>query len=81
MIKIRLQRFGSNKKPFYRVVAADVSAPRDGKFIEMIGTYDPLQTPAVVKIDKEKAAKWISNGAKPTETVKSLFKKYSILDK
>ena len=55
MIKIRLQRFGSNKKPFYRVVAADVSAPRDGKFIEMIGTYDPLQTPAVVKIDKEKS--------------------------
>ncbi|CCV66380.1 30S ribosomal protein S16 [Paracholeplasma brassicae] len=81
MVKIRLQRFGSNKKPFYRVVAADVTSPRDGKFLEIIGTYDPLQTPALVNIDKEKAAKWIANGAKPTETVKSLFKKYSILDK
>ncbi|MDY3195396.1 MAG: 30S ribosomal protein S16 [Paracholeplasma sp.] len=81
MVKIRLQRFGSNKKPFYRVVAADVTSPRDGKFLEIIGTYDPLQTPALVNIDKEKAARWIANGAKPTETVKSLFKKYSILDK
>lgn len=81
MVKIRLQRFGSNKKPFYRVVAADVTSPRDGKFLEIIGTYDPLQTPALVNIDKEKAAKWIANGAKPTETVRSLFKKYSILDK
>lgn len=81
MVKIRLQRFGSNKKPFYRVVAADVTSPRDGKFLEIIGTYDPLQTPALVNVDKEKAAKWIANGAKPTETVRSLFKKYSILDK
>lgn len=81
MVKIRLQRFGSHKNPFYRVVATEATSPRDGRFLEIIGTYDPVQNPAVVKIDKEKAAKWINNGAKPTETVKSLFKKYAVLDK
>ncbi len=78
MVKLRLQRFGSKKKPFYRIVAAHVNAPRDGKFLEIIGTYDPLTTPATVVIDKEKANKWLTNGAKPTDTVKSLFKKYGI---
>ena len=78
MVKIRLQRFGSKKRPFYRIVAADVRAPRDGKFLDIIGTYDPLTEPATVKIDKEKALKWLNDGAKPTETVKSLFKKYDV---
>lgn len=78
MVKIRLQRFGSNKRPFYRIVAAEVTAPRDGKFLDIIGTYDPLTEPATVEIDKEKAVKWLSNGAKPTETVRSLFKKHDI---
>lgn len=81
MVKIRLQRFGSNKKPFYRVVATNATSPRDGRFLEIIGTYDPVKNPAEVKIDKEKAQKWMANGAKPTETVRSLFKKYSVLDK
>lgn len=81
MVKIRLQRFGSHKNPFYRVVATEATSPRDGRFLEIIGTYDPVQNPAVVKIDKEKAAKWINNGAKPTEIVRSLFKKYAVLDK
>lgn len=78
MVKIRLQRFGSNKRPFYRIVAAEVTSPRDGKFLDIIGTYDPLTEPATVEIDKEKAVKWLSNGAKPTETVRSLFKKHDI---
>ncbi|MCU0105442.1 30S ribosomal protein S16 [Acholeplasma vituli] len=81
MVKIRLQRFGSNKSPFYRVVATDATSPRDGRFLEIIGTYNPVKNPAIVDIDKEKAAKWINNGAKPTETVKNLFKKYSVLEK
>ena len=78
MVKIRLQRFGSKKKPFYRIVAADVRAPRDGKFLDIIGTYNPLTEPATVQIDKEKALKWLNDGAKPTETVKTLFKKHDI---
>jgi len=78
MVKIRLQRFGSHKRPFYRIVAADVTSPRDGRFLEIIGTYNPLTQPASVEIDKEKAVKWLNNGAKPTETVKSLFKKFDI---
>ncbi len=78
MVKLRLQRFGSKKRPFYRIVAADVKAPRDGKFLEIIGTYDPLTEPATVKIDKEKALKWLNDGAKPTDTVKSLLKKHDI---
>ena len=78
MVKIRLQRFGSHKRPFYRIVAADVTAPRDGKFLDIIGTYNPLTQPASVEIDKEKALQWLNNGAKPTDTVKSLFKKFDI---
>ena len=78
MVKIRLQRFGSHKRPFYRIVAADVTAPRDGRFLDIIGTYNPLTQPASVEIDKEKALKWLNNGAKPTDTVKSLFKKFDI---
>ncbi|MFU8792998.1 MAG: 30S ribosomal protein S16 [Acholeplasmataceae bacterium] len=78
-VKLRLQRYGSNKKPFYRVVAADSSKPRDGKFLEIIGTYDPLI--GQVKVDADKAQKWIDNGALPTDTVRSLFKKYNVLNK
>ena len=78
MVKIRLQRFGSHKRPFYRIVAADVTAPRDGRFLDIIGTYNPLTHPASVEIDKEKALQWLNNGAKPTDTVKSLFKKFDI---
>lgn len=78
-VKIRLQRYGSNKKPFYRVVASDSKTPRDGKFLEIIGTYDPLIN--AVNVDAEKVTKWLENGATPTETVKSLFKKYKVLNK
>ena len=78
-VKIRLRRMGSKKAPFYRVVVADSRYPRDGRFIEEIGTYDPMTEPATVKIDAEKAKKWISNGAQPTDTVKALLKKQNIL--
>ncbi len=79
-VKIRLKRMGANKKPFYRVVVADARSPRDGKFIEEIGYYNPLTNPADVKINEEAAKKWIANGAQPTETVRSLFKKSGILE-
>jgi small subunit ribosomal protein S16 len=79
MVKIRLKRMGANKKPFYRVVVADSRSPRDGRFIEELGYYNPLTEPATVKIDEEKAAKWLSNGAQPTDTVKALFKKAGII--
>jgi len=79
-VKIRLKRMGAHKKPFYRVVVADSRSPRDGKFIEEIGHYNPLTDPADVQIDGEKAKKWISNGAQPTEIVKSLFKKSGIIE-
>lgn len=78
-VKIRLRRMGAKKAPFYRVVVADSRYPRDGRFIEEIGYYDPMEEPAVVKIDAEKAAKWIANGAQPTDTVKDLFKKNGII--
>jgi small subunit ribosomal protein S16 len=78
-VKIRLKRMGANKKPFYRVVVADSRSPRDGKFIEEIGYYNPLTNPADVKIDPEKAKLWISNGAQPTDTVRSLLKKAGII--
>jgi small subunit ribosomal protein S16 len=81
MVKIRLQRLGRKKRPFYRVVAADSRAPRDGAFIEIIGHYNPLTDPATVVIDEEKALKWLRCGAQPTETVASLLKKQGILDK
>ena len=73
-VKIRLKRMGSNKKPFYRIVVADSRAPRDGKFIEEIGFYNPVSQPKQVKINDEKAVKWLSNGAQPTDTVKALIK-------
>lgn len=79
-VKIRLRRMGAKKAPFYRVVVADSRFPRDGRFIEEIGYYDPTKNPAEVKIDAEKAAKWIANGAQPTDTVKSLLKKSGIID-
>ena len=71
-VKIRLKRMGSNKKPFYRIVVADSRSPRDGKFIEEIGYYNPVSQPKQVKINDEKAVKWLSNGAQPTDTVKTL---------
>ena len=78
MVKIRLQRFGSKKRPFYRVVAADSHDPRDGRFIEIIGTYQPIVNGDEIKIDEEKALKWLAQGAQPTDTVKSLFTKLGI---
>lgn len=74
-IKIRLTRHGRKKKPFYRVVAANSEAPRDGKFLEILGTYDPLKDPAEFKVDSSKVDKWLSLGAKPTDTVRSLLKR------
>ena len=79
MVKIRLKRIGAHKNPFYRVVVADSRTPRDGRFIEELGTYDPLKDPAEIKIDAEKAQKWLDNGAQPTETVRSLLKKSGII--
>lgn len=79
MVKIRLKRMGAHKKPFYRVVVADSRSPRDGKFIEELGYYNPLTEPADIKIDDERAKKWLGDGAQPTETVRSLFKKTGIL--
>ena len=78
-VKIRLRRMGAKKAPFYRVVVADSRFPRDGRFIEEIGTYDPTKDPAIVNIDGEKAKKWIANGAQPTDTVKALLKKNDVL--
>lgn len=78
-VKIRLRRLGAKKAPFYRVVVADSRYPRDGRFIEEIGTYDPTKDPAEVKIDADKAKQWISNGAQPTDTVKSLLKKNGVI--
>ena len=75
MVKIRLRRMGAKKVPFYRIVVADSRYPRDGRFIEEIGTYDPLKTPAVINVDAERAQAWIKTGAQPTETVKALLKK------
>ena len=80
-VKIRLKRIGAKKNPYYRVVVADSRSPRDGKFIEEIGTYDPMTEPASVKIDAEKATTWLKNGAQPTETVRSLFVKNGIISK
>ena len=75
MVKIRLKRIGMKKKPFYRVVVADERSPRDGRFIEEIGYYDPMKQPAEIKIDNEKAVQWMKNGAQPTDTVRILLKK------
>ena len=74
-VKIRLRRMGAKKAPFYRIVVADSRYPRDGRFIEEIGTYNPVVTPSEVKVDAEKAKKWMANGAQPTDTVRGLLKK------
>ena len=79
MVKIRLKRMGAKKAPFYRIVVADSRYPRDGRFIEEIGTYNPLTNPSTVTVDAEKITKWIKDGAQPTDTVKSLLKKQGIL--
>ena len=80
MVKIRLRRMGSKKNAFYRVVVADSRSPRDGRFIEELGYYNPLTDPATIKINEEQAKKWIADGAQPTETVRSNFKKSGIID-
>ena len=79
-VKIRLTRIGKKKTPFYRVVVADSRAPRDGRFVEEIGYYNPLTDPVEVKIDADKAKQWIKNGAQPTDTVKALLKKNGIIE-
>ena len=78
-VKIRLNRMGAKKNPFYRIVVADSRAPRDGRFIEEIGTYNPLTDPVEIKIDSERAQQWIKNGAQPTDTVRVLLKKTGVL--
>ena len=80
-VKIRLKRRGAKKAPFYRVVVADSRSPRDGRFIDLIGTYNPLTTPAEIKLNEEVAIKWLNNGAIPTDTVKNLFSKAGIMEK
>ncbi len=80
-VKLRLKRMGSKKKPFYRIVAADSRSPRDGRFIENVGTYNPITEPAEIKIDEEVAIKWLKDGAIPTDTVRDLLKKQGILEK
>ena len=77
--KIRLRRMGAKKAPFYRVVVADSRYPRDGRFIEEVGTYDPTKNPSEFKVDAEKAKKWLANGAQPTDTVRALMKLNGIL--
>ena len=78
-VKIRLRRMGAKKNPFYRIVVADSRFPRDGRFIEEIGYYNPMEEPSVVKVDPEKAKKWMQNGAQPTDTVRVLFKKHGVI--
>ena len=79
-VKIRLRRLGAKKAPFYRIVVADSRSPRDGRFIEEIGTYNPMTDPATVTVDAEKAKKWIANGAQPTDTVRDLLKKTGAIE-
>ncbi|MBP1735661.1 MAG: ribosomal protein [Deltaproteobacteria bacterium] len=78
-VKFRLSRHGSKKKPFYRIVVADSSSPRDGRFIERVGFYDPLKEPMQISLDREKIKDWYKKGAKPTRTVENLFKKEGVL--
>ena len=80
-VKIRLKRMGAKKAPFYRVVVADSRSPRDGRFIETIGTYNPLTTPAEIKINEDSAIDWLNKGSIPTDTVKNLFSKAGIMEK
>lgn len=81
MVKIRLARMGDKKSPFYRVVVADSRSPRDGKFIEILGTYNPLVEPVEIKLDGEKVKSWIANGAQPTDTARALLVKSGIIEK
>ena len=81
MVKLRSQRYGKTKAPFYRIVATDSRNPRDGRFIEIVGTYNPLTNPATVNLDEEKVLKWLELGAKPTDTVRSLLSKQGIMQK
>ncbi|AST92080.1 30S ribosomal protein S16 [Sutcliffiella cohnii] len=80
-VKIRLKRMGSKKSPFYRIVVADSRSPRDGRFIETVGTYNPVTQPAEVKINEELALKWLQDGAKPSDTVRNLFSNQGIMEK
>lgn len=80
-VKLRLKRMGAKQKPFYRIVAADARSPRDGRFIETVGTYNPISKPTSVSIDEEKALKWLNNGAIPTDTVRSILSKEGIMAK
>ena len=80
-VKLRLKRMGGRQKPFYRIVAADSRSPRDGKFIELVGTYNPIKGQEVVTVDEEKALKWLNNGAEPTETVRNIFSSQGIMKK
>lgn len=80
-VKLRLKRMGSKQKPFYRIVAADSRGPRDGKFIELVGTYNPVKGQEVVTVDEEKALKWLANGAQPTDTVRNILSKQGIMKK
>ena len=80
MLKIRLRRMGAKKAPFYRIIVADSRAPRDGAFVEELGYYNPLTDPVELKVDAERAAHWIKNGAQPTDTVRALLKKSSALE-
>ncbi|WHF28550.1 30S ribosomal protein S16 [Bacillus altitudinis] len=80
-VKIRLKRMGAKRSPFYRIVVADSRSPRDGRFIETVGTYNPVLSPAEVKINEELALKWLQNGAKPSDTVRNLFSSQGILEK
>ena len=80
MVKIRLKRMGAKKKPFYRIVVTDSRSPRDGRFIEEIGYYDPLKTPVVIHIDQEKALAWLKKGVQLSDTAKALFKKAGVMD-
>jgi small subunit ribosomal protein S16 len=80
-VRIRLKRMGAHKAPFYRVVVSDSRSPRDGRFIEEIGTYNPIAKPAAVTLDEEKALKWLQTGAQPSDTVRSLFSKAGLMTK
>ena len=80
-VKLRLKRMGAKKRPFYRIVAADSRSPRDGRFIETVGTYNPIMEPAEVKINEEVALKWLNDGAIPTDTVRDLLSKQGIMKK
>ena len=80
-VKLRLKRMGSKKRPFYRIVAADARSPRDGRFIELVGTYNPVVEPAEIKVNEDVALKWLKEGAEPTDTVRSLFKKQGLMEK